>query len=140
MILARKSSEGRPPLHQQMTPTRRTTNREQEEDDEEENLEEENVNDSQVMINVESQEEQKETNQNVVVHSSQNLDRKSGRPSTIYNQFDMSPRSINLRLDSVSDSSPGKKRHRFEVTQNAISARVNPSDIRITQELIDQMV
>lgn len=45
-----------------------------------------------------------------------------------------------MRLDSVSDSSPGKKRHRFEVMQNAISARVNPSDIRISQELIDQMV
>ena len=54
MILARKSAEGRPPLHQQMTPTRRSTNREQEEEEEEENLEEENVNDSQVMINVES--------------------------------------------------------------------------------------
>jgi hypothetical protein len=51
MILARKSSEGRPPLHLQMTPTHRTTNREQEE---EEDIHEENVDDSQAMINVES--------------------------------------------------------------------------------------
>lgn len=51
MILARKSSEGRPPLHQQMTPTRHPTNREQEE---EEDIHEENVDDSQAMINVES--------------------------------------------------------------------------------------
>jgi len=50
MILDRKSSEGRPPLHQQMTPTRRPANREQEEED----IHEENVDDSQAMINVES--------------------------------------------------------------------------------------
>ncbi len=50
MILARKSSEGRPPLYQQTTPTRRNNNRGEEEDD----IDEENVNDSQVMINVES--------------------------------------------------------------------------------------
>lgn len=44
MILAKKNSEGRPPLHQQMTPTRRTANREEE--DEEEDRDEENINDS----------------------------------------------------------------------------------------------
>jgi len=47
----------------------------------------------------------------VIAHSTKNADRKSGRPSTIYNQLDMSPRSINLRVDSMSETSPARRRH-----------------------------